>query len=54
MSAFDAAVAAVRSWTEPRGILRFVHDNFGVEPDPWQAEALLAFESAEPSTTACA
>ena len=31
---------------EDRGILRFVHEQFGVSPDAWQEEAPLTFASA--------
>lgn len=36
---------SLRRWREGRGILQFVQDNFGVTPDYWQEEALLAFAS---------
>jgi phage terminase large subunit len=39
--------ARIRSWRE--NILAFVPDQFGVEPDLWQREALEAFASADPN-----
>ncbi len=42
------AQAAIAHWREPRGSLRFVHSQFGVTPDPWQEETLLAFEDPRP------
>lgn len=44
-----AAVERIRRWTEPGGILVFVEEEFGVKPDPWQRDALLAFESKDKS-----
>jgi len=44
----EAAQAQFRSWREERGSLRFVQSQFGVTPDPWQEEALLAFEDPRP------
>lgn len=49
----------LRDWRDGRGILKFVDDNFNVNPDPWQEEALLAFASGKPmdrriSLQACA
>lgn len=41
----EAWVQRLRSWREPRGILRFVDEQFGVKLDKWQEEALLIFES---------
>lgn len=38
------AAAKLRSWREPNGILRFVQSEFGVTPDKWQEQALLAIE----------
>lgn len=51
--------ARIRDWREGRGILKFVHDEFRVTPDPWQETALLAFASNKPedrriSLQACA
>lgn len=51
--------AAIRSYREERGILRFVWDQFKVTPDPWQEQALLAYEDPRPeyrriSLQACA
>lgn len=53
------AIETLRSYREPRGILRFVDQQFQVVLDPWQEEALLAFESRDPrmrriSLQACA
>jgi len=47
------------SWRRERGILRFVAEQFHVELDPWQEQALLLFESPKPedrriSLQACA
>lgn len=42
----EKAAAQITHWRESReGILDFVRDNFGAEPDPWQKKALLAFAS---------
>ncbi len=35
----------LRTYLEPRGILRFVEEQYHAELDPWQEEALLLFES---------
>ena len=48
MANLAEAQAQLRNWREPNGVLRFVHSQFGVEPDPWQVEALLAFEDPRP------
>jgi len=48
-STLDIAAATIKRWrTAPRGILQFVHEQFGVTPDPWQEQALLAFASPKP------
>jgi phage terminase large subunit len=39
----------LRDWRDGRGILKFVDDNFNVQPDWWQEEALLAFASGRPT-----
>lgn len=49
----------IRNWREERGILRFVDEQFKVQLDSWQEEALLAFASPRPehqriSLQACA
>jgi hypothetical protein len=47
--AIERGLSMARSWREgPRGILRFVADNFGVTLDAWQEEALVAFASPAP------
>lgn len=38
-------VDRIKSYLEPKGILRFVDEQFHVTPDRWQEEALLAFAS---------
>lgn len=39
-------IAALRSWRDgPRGILRYVDQNFGVKLDPWQERGLSLFAS---------
>ncbi len=47
MTAFDVAVSTVRRWRDQP--CQFVVENFGVEPDAWQAEALNAFASPDPT-----
>ncbi len=43
------ASATIRRWREDeRGILQFTHEQFGVTPDAWQEEALLAVASTKP------
>lgn len=44
---FGPAVDRLKGWREGRGILRFVVENFGATPDPWQEEALLALASPD-------
>ena len=46
-SALDRIGDRIRHWRE--NILAFVADQFGVEPDLWQREALEAFASPDPS-----
>ncbi len=41
------AVAAVRRYLTPEGPLLFVREQFGVEPDEWQKDMLLAFGARE-------
>jgi phage terminase large subunit len=38
----------LRSYQEPRGILRFIDEQFKAELDPWQEDTALAFESPDP------
>ena len=39
-----AAAARLQSWREPPyGACKFVQDNFGAQPDPWQEQLLVAF-----------
>lgn len=56
-SALERARARIRIWRE--NTPQFVADNFGIEPDAWQLEALRAFDSRAPqdqriSLQACA
>lgn len=41
------AVAALKRYLEPEGAVRFVREQFGVEPDEWQKDMLLAFAARE-------
>lgn len=41
----EKAKARIRSWRE--NPVQFVYDNFQVDPDPWQREALSAFASTD-------
>ena len=43
----DEWMARLVVYNEPRGILRFVDEQFGVELDPWQERALLLYESKQ-------
>lgn len=45
----ERATRKLRSWREPRGILRFVDEELQAKPDAWQEEAALAFESKDPT-----
>lgn len=47
MSTFDVAVATMRRWRE--NVCAFVIENFGVTLDVWQADALTALASPDPS-----
>jgi len=38
----------LRSWREENGILRFVKEELGAQPDPWQEKALLAYADPSP------
>jgi hypothetical protein len=44
--ALARAQAKIAAWRDNSPL--FVVENFGVEPDPWQLEALRAFDSADP------
>lgn len=45
---FSAAVDRIRGWLAKP--VTFVRDNFGIEPDAWQVDALNAFVSKDPKT----